>query len=46
MINTVIDKSTSGADLYLFAASSLAINKKNRVGKASFANGKVIFGTN
>jgi predicted outer membrane repeat protein len=46
MINTVIDKSTSGADLYLFAASSLATNEKNHIGKASFANGSLRFGTN
>jgi hypothetical protein len=46
MINTVIDKSTSGADLYLFAASSLATNEKNHIGKASFTNGSVKFGTN
>jgi sulfur transfer complex TusBCD TusB component (DsrH family) len=46
MINTVIDKSTSGSDLYLFAASSLATNEKNKVGKASFTNGSVRFATN
>jgi hypothetical protein len=46
MINTVIDKSTSGADLYLFAASSLTTNEKNHIGKASFANGSIRFGTN
>ena len=46
MINTVIDKSTSGADLYLFAASSLATNEKNHVGKASFTNGSVQFASN
>jgi hypothetical protein len=46
MINTVIDKSTSGADLYLFAASSLTTNEKNHVGKASFTNGSAHFGTN
>jgi predicted outer membrane repeat protein len=46
MINTVIDKSTSGSDLYLFAASSLTTNEKNHVGKASFTNGSAKFATN
>jgi predicted outer membrane repeat protein len=46
MINTIIDKSTTGSDLYLFAASSLSTNEKNHVGKASFTNGSAKFATN
>jgi hypothetical protein len=46
MVNTVIDKSTSGTDLYLYAANSLGTNQKNRVGKARFTTGSVRFETN
>jgi predicted outer membrane repeat protein len=46
MINTIIDKSTTGSDLYLFAASSLTTNEKNHVGKASFTNGSAKFAAN
>jgi hypothetical protein len=46
MFNNVIDKSTSGADLYIFTASSLTTNEKNHIGKASFNTGTAKFATN
>ncbi len=46
MINTTIDKSTTGTDLYLYTASSLGTNEKNRVGRATFTTGSAKFATN
>ena len=46
MTNTVIDKSTSGIDLYLYAANSLTTNQKNRVGRAKFTMGSARFENN
>jgi predicted outer membrane repeat protein len=46
MINTVIDKSTTGTDLYMYAASSLTTNQKNHVGRAKFTTGSAKFETN
>lgn len=46
MTNTVIDKSTSGLDLYLYAANSLSTNEKNKVGTAKFATGYARFENN
>ena len=46
MVNTTIDKSTAGTDLYLYAASSLGTNEKNRVGRAAFTTGSAKFGAN
>ena len=44
--NTVIDQSTTGTDLYMYAASSLGTNEKNHVGKARFTTGSARFETN
>jgi predicted outer membrane repeat protein len=46
MINTTIDKSTTGTDLYMYAASSLGTNEKNHVGRASFTTGSAKFAAN
>ena len=46
MVNTTIDKSTSGTDLYLYAASSLGTNERNRVGRAAFTTGSARFAAN
>lgn len=46
MMNTVIDKSTTGDDLYMYAASSLSTNQKNHVGKARFTTGSAKFASN
>jgi len=46
MVNTVIEKSTSGIDLYLYTASSLSTNQQNRVGMARFSTGSARFTSN
>ena len=46
LVNTVIDKSTSGTDLYSYAATSISTNEKNHVGKARFNTGSIRFASN
>jgi predicted outer membrane repeat protein len=46
MMNTVIDKSTTGDDLYMYTASSLTTNQKNHVGRAKFTTGSAKFASN
>ena len=46
MMNTVIDKSTTGDDLYMYTASSLTTNQENHVGKAKFTTGSAKFASN
>ena len=46
MVQTVIDKSISGFDVYSYAASSFSTNQKNTVGKARFSTGSIRFASN